>query len=89
MQLAPAGQVGQRGVRKQQLARGEAAFQPLCQAGAGAKKSDLETIGRCVGRGLDAMKPSGGLPPLDARIEVGAEVAWEGQWTGHRGLRAP
>ena len=71
VQVLAGAQVGERGMRKQQVARGEAAVQLRRQAGAAAEEGDLEAVVRvAVGAQL-----AGDVPPLDGRAQVRAVVA--------------
>ncbi|MNY52921.1 hypothetical protein D3C86_1886390 [compost metagenome] len=83
MQLALGGDVGQRGVRKDQLARGKGRAQVLGRGNAGAEEGQLETQQPATGLYL-----AGDVPPLGAEIGVAAEVTREHQgarWQGAGG----
>jgi hypothetical protein len=74
--VLPAGDVGDRGMREQQLARGEAAGQVGGERGAAAEEGDLPTD-RCGLRRF--AQPAGRVPPLDAGAGVRTMVARKAQ----------
>ena len=75
VQVRPGGQVGQRGMGKQQVARGEAAVQRFGQAGAAAEEGDLKAEALIAG----PTQLAGDVPPLDGGAEVRAVVARKAQ----------
>ena len=85
-------EVGQRRMREQQLARGEAAVEIGRETGARAEEGDLEAERRSLACAFG--EPAGGVPPLDAEPQVGAVVAREherarrhhGGFVGARGV---
>ncbi len=88
VQQAALGHVGQRGVREQQLACGEAALDVLRKAGARAEEGQLEAPSGCVVVRVHALKPAGDVPPLDAEFGMRAVIARKDQRARCRLLRA-
>lgn len=80
VQLATALHVGQRRVRKHELARGEGGLHALRGIHARAKKGDLKAPQPLVG-----LRMAGDVPPLGAQIGVAAVVAREGQRARRQG----
>ena len=71
-----AGRIGERGMRDDDLARGERARVLLLELRLRAKESDLETQLRVSARG----EPARHVPPLDAEVRMAAVVPGEASW---------
>ena len=65
---------------EQDVARRQPPGQALRQTGKAAKERDLKAVARRLGQA----QPAGGVPPLDAGVEVGAVVTRQ-----HDGAAAP
>ena len=67
-------QIGDGGVREDDLVGGESARRLAGQAGGGAEERDLESPPLHAG-----VERASHVPPFDAGVVVRAEVAWEAE----------
>ena len=79
MPEALAHHIGEGGMGKQQLARGQARTHGLRALDPAAKKGDLETVG-CLLPGH--VGPAGEVPPLGLEVGVRTGIAWKHQCAG-------